>query len=152
MVQLSFYTGTNRDATYQPPQNWKSSGGQDHLDLQPEGFTQVTARISKWPVEPALAFDIEGLAQLKQRILTSLPEGSLQVVVLSEEVNPLQIDGGQTYLLELSYTYYGEKYACYCLVFDRKPEPLCFRLSCREADYQTLRPPFHRSLFTWQNL
>jgi hypothetical protein len=152
MPQLSFFTGTNKDATYQPPSNWSYSGGQDHLDLQPEGLSQAKARISKWPVEPALVFDSEGVAQLRQRILALLPEGSVQVEVRSEEMNPLQIDGKQTYLFELSYTYYGERYACYCLILDRKPRPICFRLSCRESDYEALRPAFHRSLFTWQNL
>jgi hypothetical protein len=152
MPQLSFYTGTNKDATYQPPSNWSYSGGQDHLDLEPEGFSQAKARISKWPSEPALAFDSEGIAQLRQKILALLPEGSVQVEVWSEEINPLQIDSKQTYLLEVSYTCYGEKYACYCLILDRKPKPICFRLNCRESDYEVLRPAFHRSLFTWQNL
>jgi hypothetical protein len=72
--------------------------------------------------------------------------------VTSEESNPLLIDGKHTWLVELSYTYYGEEYACYCLILDRRPEPICFRLSCRESDYQALRPAFQRSLFTWQNL
>ena len=72
--------------------------------------------------------------------------------MISEESNPLQIDGRQTYLVELSYTYYGEKYGCYCLVADRKPEPITFRLTCRKSDYEKLRALFHRSLFSWQNL
>ncbi|HEX4665761.1 MAG TPA: hypothetical protein VH207_04100 [Chthoniobacterales bacterium] len=152
MPQLSFYTGTNKDATYQPPSDWSYSGGHDHLDLQPEGINQAMARISKWPAEPALAFDSEGLVQLRQRIIALLPQDSVEVEVRSEEMNPLQIDGKQTYLVELSYTCYGERYACYCLVLDRKPKPICFRLTCRESDYEALRPAFHRSLFTWQNL
>lgn len=152
MPQLSFHTGSNKDATYGPPPNWKCTGGRDYLDLQPDRATQAKARISKWPAEPALSFDPEGLAQLKQRILASLPEGSTEVELLSEEQNPLQIDGRQTYLVELNYTYYGERYVCYCLVLDRKPEPISFRLSCRESDYEKLRSDFHRSLFSWQNL
>lgn len=152
MPQLSFYTGTNKDATYQPPSNWSYSGGQDHLDLQPDGISQAKARISKWPAEPALAFDSEGVVQLRQRILALSPQDSVDVEVRSEEMNPLQIDGKQTYLVELSYTCYGERYASYCLILDRKPKPICFRLDCRESDYQALRPAFHRSLFTWQNL
>jgi hypothetical protein len=55
-------------------------------------------------------------------------------------MNPLQIDGKQTYLVELSYTCYGERYAYYCLILDRKPKPICFRLDCRESDYQGAAP------------
>lgn len=152
MSQLTFNTGSNIKATYQPPRDWKYSGSNDYLDLQPEGVAQVKARVSKWSSSPELSFDAEGRKQLTEKILASLPEGSEQVKILSEELNPLRINAKQTYLVELSYIYYGERFACYSLFLDRKPEMLCFRLSCRETNYQALREAFHRSLYSWQNL
>ena len=152
MSQLAFNTGTSDKATYQPPRDWKCSGGKDQLDLQPAALAQVTAKVTKLPPAPAIAFDAEGRRHLAEAIFGSLPAGSEQVKVESEELNPLQISGKQTYLIEVSYTFYGERFASYALILDRKPEPLCFRLSCRESQYQALRQAFQKSLYSWQNL
>ena len=152
MSQLAFNTGSRTKATYQPPRAWKYSGGSDYLELQPDGVVQVKARVSKAPASPDLSFDAEGRKRLTEKVVASLPEGSEQVKILTEELNPLQINGKQTYLVELSYVYYGERFACYSLFLDRVPEMLTFRLNCRESNYQALREQFHRSLYTWQNL
>lgn len=150
--QLAFSTGNRLKATYQPPRAWKYAGGSEYLELQPDGVAQVKARISKSPAFPNVSFDAEGRKRLTEQVIASLPEGSEQVKVVSEELNPLQIDGKQTYLVELSYVYYGERFSCYSLLLDRVPEMLTFRLNCRESSYQALRAEFHRSLYSWQNL
>ncbi|MGI8891414.1 MAG: hypothetical protein ACR2G0_11610 [Chthoniobacterales bacterium] len=151
MRELTFNTGLGPKAIYQPPREWKYSGGKDYLDLQPGGVTQVRARVSRWPFSPNLSFDPEGCKQMTEQVINSLPDGSEQVKI-REELNPLQICGKRTYLVELTYVYYGERFKCYTLLLDRKPEVLCFRLSCREANYETLREAFRRSLYSWQNL
>lgn len=150
--QLAFNAGTKDRVIYQPPRDWKYSGGKDRLDLQPKDMVQVKATVTKLPPDPTLAFDREGGKRLTETLVSSLPEGSEQVKVRSEELNPLQINGKPTYLVEVSYTYYGERFACYSLILDRKPEPISFRLSCRESDYQALREVFQKSLYSWQNL
>ena len=152
MSQLTFNTGTRDKASYQPPRDWKVSGGKDQLDLEPDGLAQARAKVTKWPSGPAIAFDAEGCRQLTEKMIGLLPYGSEKVKVVEEELNPLQINGKQTYLVELFYTYYGERFASYNLILDRKPEVICFRLSCRESSYETLRQAFQRSLYTWQNL
>ncbi len=149
MSQLAFNTGNRTKATYQPPRAWKYSGGRDFLELQPGAVAQVKARVSKSPASP---FDAGGRKRFTEKVVASLPEGSEQVKILAEELNPLQIDGKQTFLVELSYVYYGERFACYSLFLDRAPEMLTFRLSCRESNYPALREEFHRSLYSWQNL
>jgi CHAD domain-containing protein len=152
MLQLAFNAGTKDRVIYQPPRDWKYSGGKDRLDLQPKGTSQVKATVTKLPPDSTLAFDREGGKRLTENLVASLPEGSEQVKVQSEELNPLRINGKQTYLVEVSYTYYGERFVCYSLMLDRKPEPISFRLSCRESDYQALREAFQKSLYSWQNL
>ena len=150
LAQLAFNNGTSHEATYQPPVDWKYSGGKDSLDLLPQNLAQAKATVTKW--RSPYSFDPDGLKQLTQRFVESLPEGAEQVKVQSEELNPLQIDGQPTYLVQLSYVYYGEKYACYALLLDRKAGPLSFRLICRAANYDNLRDAFQKSLYSWQNL
>jgi len=152
MWQLTFANGTSKKASYQPPQGWKYSGGRDSLDLQPPNIAQATAVIAKLPSTTQFSFDEEGRKQLREKAIASLPQGSQQAKITSDEMNPVQIDGCQTYLVEMSYIFFGQKFACYSLTLDRKPEAVSFRFNSREADYQHLRDAFQRSLFTWQNL
>jgi len=64
----------------------------------------------------------------------------------------LQIERNQTYLVELIFTFFGERFACYSLILNRQPEAISFRLTCRQKDYSQLRQVFQKSLFTWENL
>lgn len=152
MSQLAFANGARDRATYQPPAAWKYYGTKESLDLLPEGAAQAKAKISRWPGEGEFTFDPESCKELTQQFIRMLPEGSEQVKVEAEELNPLQINAKPTYLVELSYAYYGAKFRGYFLLLQRKPEALGFRLLCRAADYEKLRGEFQRSLYTWQNL
>jgi hypothetical protein len=152
MPQLAFANGEKERVTYQPPANWKYMGSKEGLDLLPEEAAQARAKVTKWSSEAEVSFDEENCKVLTKGVLALLPEGSEQIRVESEEHNPLQIDGKQTYVVEVSYTYYGAKFRGYFLLLQRKPEALSFRLICRAADYDKLRVEFQRSLCSWQNL
>ena len=152
MSQLTFQAGGDSPATYQPPPGWKYSGGRDALELAPENISQARAKIAKIPARSVVTFDEEGLKRLRDDAINSLPQGSEQVTVTNVELNPLQIERNQTYLVELTFTFFGEKFACYSLILNRQPEAISFRLTCRQKDYSQLRQVFQRSLFTWQNL
>jgi len=150
--QLSFQSEADSRATYQPPLGWKFSGTRDVLELTPENISQAQAKIAKVPAGSAVRFDEEGLKELRDETINSLPEGSQQVAITNLELNPLQIEQNQTYLVELTFTFFGEKFACYSLTLGRQPEAISFRLTCRQKDYSELRRVFQQSLFTWQNL
>jgi hypothetical protein len=152
MSQLVFSNGTKEKAMYQPPVGWKYAGDQNSLDLTPEDVTQARATITKWPATTPVSFGPEGRKQLVQQFISMLPEGNQEVKVESEELNPLKINGKQTYLVELTYTNYGARFSSYSLLLDRRPEAICFRLTCRAGDYEKLREAFRRSLYSWQNL
>ena len=149
--QLTFANGHEPKASYQPPRDWKCTGTKDQLILQPENLSQASAKVTRLPEGEVIAFDDAGKGQLRQKALFSLPPGSQDPEVSSEQLDPLQIDGLHTYLIEVRYTFFGEKFACYSMTVDRKPHALNFRLICREKDYATLRKAFEKSLYTWQN-
>ncbi len=152
LSQLAFEAGGDSPATYQPPPGWKYSGNRDALELTLENIPQARARIAKLPAGSGIRFDEEGLKRLREEAINSVPQGSEHVAITNVELNPLQIEHKQTYLVELTFTFFGEKFACYSLTLDRQPEAISFRLTCRQKDYSELRQVFHKSLFTWQNL
>jgi len=150
--QLIFDNGRLPKVSYQPPQDWKYSGQKDQLVIQPDKLSQASARMVKLPENEVITLDQAGREQLKREALLSLPNGSEDAEVRSEQVDPMQINGLHTYLIELKYVFFGEKFACYSLTVNRKPRALNFRLTCRERDYKELRKAFEKSLYTWQNL
>ena len=150
--QLAFSNGRQPKVSYQPPRDWKCTGGRDQLVLQPIALAQATAKIIKLPLSETIALNEAGREELKRKALLSLPEGSQDAEVISEQLDPVQIDGLHTYRVELKYVFFGEKFACYSLTVDRKKQALNFRLCCREKDYEDLRNAFEKSLCTWQNL
>jgi hypothetical protein len=152
MSQLTFQAGGDSPATYQPPPGWKYSGGRDALELAPENISQARAKIAKIPARSVVTFDEEGLKRLRDDAINSLPQGSEQVTVTNVELNPLQIERNQTYLVELIFTFFGERFACYSLILNRQPEAISFRLTCRQKDYSQLRQVFQKILITWENL
>jgi hypothetical protein len=152
MWQLRFETGTNKKATYNPPPGWVYSGGSNHLDLRPEGKTQFRVIIAQEKPEELIPFDDEGRKALTEQALRALPQGSEQTRVETQALSPLQINGKETYLIELSYTYYGEKFARYCLLLNLKEKRLRFELTCRESDYKELSQAFQKSLYSWRNI
>jgi hypothetical protein len=150
--QLAFQNGNLAKVSYQPPRDWKYSGSKDQLLLQPEQVSQASAKITKLPEAEVINFDNPGKEELRQEALRSLPDGYQHPEVSSEQVDAFQINGLHTYLVELKYTFFGEKFACYSMTVNRKPHSLNFRLICRERDYPDLRKAFEKSLYTWQNL
>jgi len=150
--QLAFGKGTKEEVTCDIPNDWKYSGSRNQLELQPPRLSQTSIKITQQPRGSAIVLDAAGQILLKEKAIASLPEGSQQIKVENEELNPLQIEGKQTYLVELSYVSFGEKFATYQLYLDRNPQPIVFRLSCPQKDYPELRQTFHKSLFSWQNL
>lgn len=150
--QLAFENGRKGKATYDYPTGWTYSGNRNQLELQPPRLSQTSIKITLQPRGSRIALDAEGQKELKEKAIASLPQGSEQIKIENEELNPLKIEGQETYLIELSYVAFGERFDCYQLYLDRNPQPIVFRLSCPQKDYPELRQLFHKSLFSWQNL
>ena len=62
------------------------------------------------------------------------------------------IQGKETFLVTISYAYYGQKYRRSILFLNRGNEQIRSQLTCREADFDGLQAAFFHSQFTWQNL
>jgi len=152
MWHLAFETGLNQKATYQPPDGWLYSGGTNQLTLQPPGKNQIQVAITKTPLKAPASLDEKTRKKLAEEALASVPKGSEQQKIESEQANPLRISGKDTYLVQLTYTFYGEKFSRYCLFLNNKTYQLRFQLTCRESDYKELSKAFQKSLYTWQHI
>jgi len=152
MWQLSFETGTNRKAFYNPPTGWLYAGRTNYLELRPDGKAQSRAIVVQEMLKEPISFDNDGRKRLVEEALRALPQGSENARVVTEALSPLQISGKDTYLIELSYTYYGEKFSRYCLLLNLGEKRMRFEFTGREDEYKEFSLAFQKSLFSWRNL
>ena len=149
--RLAFSDGATT-VTYQSPRGWEYSGNSTQLTLRPPNKTQAEATVTRVPLPQPGSFDEESLKKLVSEAIALLPKGSENINVVSQEKNPLMIQGKETFLVTLNYTLFGQKYARSILILNRGKEQIRSQLTCREADFKELQQAFLRSQYTWQQL
>jgi hypothetical protein len=146
------FSDAGKTVTYQSPRGWEFSGNSTQLTLRPPNKTQVEANITRVSLSQPGSFDDESLKKLVSDALALVPKGSENISVVSQEKNPLLIRGKETFLITLSYTFFGQKYGRSILFLNRGNEQIRSQLTCHQADFDELHRLFFRSQLTWQNL
>jgi hypothetical protein len=149
--QLAFSDGAIT-ITYRAPSNWHYFGNANQLVLRPPNKPQAEATITKIPLSQPVRFDDETVKKLITEITAAVPKESKAITVVSEQRNPIIIDGKETFLVILDYTLIGQAYRRSILFLNRATEQLRFQLTCREVDFEDLQATFFRSQFSWENL
>jgi hypothetical protein len=149
--QLAFSDGS-KIVTYAPPRGWDYSGSATQLTLRPPGKSQAEAKITKVALSQPASFDVETVNKLVQKAIASVPPGSTNIQLVSQEKNPLMIERKETFLVTLSYSSYGNAYNRSILLLNRGTEQIQFQLDCRQADFRELQSAFLDSQHSWQNL
>jgi hypothetical protein len=152
LKQLAFSNGTGKDATYSPPRGWDYSGSANQLTLHPPNKSQAEATISRISLPEPASFIDETVKKLVNEALASVPKGSTNVQLVSQEKNPLMIERKETFLATLNYNFFGEAYGRSVLFLNRGKEQIRFRLTCRQGDFKELQKAFLASQYSWQNL
>jgi hypothetical protein len=151
LKQLAFSDG-GRKVTYQSPWGWEYSGSASQLILHPPKKTQASATITKIPLSVPGSFDEASVKKLVAGATAQIPSGSTNVTVVSQETNPLRINRKETFLVILSYDFFGENYNRSIFFVNREKEQIQAQLTCRKADFAELQKAFLGSQYTWQNL
>ena len=149
MPDLMFRDGHN-DIAYTPPGNWKYEGDSSKFLLVPNNKVQAEASIEKAPLPITAVFDEEGMKQLTSKVLASVPQGSQKVTIVSQEKDPLRINGKETFGLTVSYIFFGQAVTTSVIFCNRGKEQLEFKLFCHSADFAELNKLFRGSLYSFQ--
>jgi hypothetical protein len=149
---LSFSDGSGKDVTYGPPTGWEYSGSSTRLILHPPRKPQADGTITRINVNQPAVFDDETMSKLTAEVLASVPEGSTNVTLVSQEKNPILIAQKETFLVILSYIFYGETYQRSMMFLNRGNEQVRFQFVSHAVDFKDLQAAFQRSQSTWHNL
>jgi hypothetical protein len=149
--QLAFSDGSET-VTYAPPRGWDYSGSAAQLILRPPSKSQAEAKITKVILSGPASFEEETIKKLVQEVMASVPNGSTEIQLVSQERNPLIIERKETFLVVLSYNLYGGAYSRSILFLNRGKEQIRFQLTSRQSDFKELQKAFLASQYSWQNL
>ena len=151
MRRLVFFDGPER-VTYTPPADWEcASTNENLLLLRPHG-TRGEATIRRVDLARPETFDEETTKRLTEEVLFSVPRGATNVGLVSQQNNPLIIEGKETFLVIIKYDFYGEPQSRSVLFLDRKKDQMRFQLTSPRSNFQHLQEVFRSSYFSWQNL
>ena len=101
--------------------------------------------------QPAI-FDEQSRKKLTGEALGGVPGGSTNITLVSQEMNPVKIGGKETFLVIVSYVFYGEQYARSVMFLNRGSEQVRFQLAIRANDFEDLQRAFLASHISWTNL
>jgi len=150
--RLAFPDGGNNEITYIPPAGWEYVGSATRLALHPRNKSQAEGTVTKVSLPEPASFDEESLEKLALEAMGSLPLGSTNVALASQQKNPVFIGGKETILVTVSYTSHGEKFGRSLMILNRGKEQIRFQLVSRLEDFAELQSAFLNSHFGWENL
>ena len=149
--QLAFSDGS-KIVTYAPPRGWDYSGSAAQLVLQPSNKSQADAKITKVALSAPASFDEETMKKLAQEATSSVPKGSTDIELVSQEKNALIIERKETFLVVLNYNFNSAAYSRSILFLNRGNEQIRFQLTSQHADFKELQKAFLGSQYSWENL
>lgn len=152
LKQLAFADGDGKVITYTPPKGWQYSGSAAKFTLHPPNKRQAEGSISKVSLSQPAIFNEETMKKLTEEALAIAPKGSTNITLLSQEKNLLLIERKETFLVTISYTFYGENYQRSIMFLNRGNEQIRFQFVSRAEDFKDLQSAFLASQFSWQNL
>jgi hypothetical protein len=147
--QKLIFQNDKQRVEYNPPPGWAFHGSAERVQLTPPKKSFAEALIEAVPLAAPQPLDEKFTKALEQQFISSLPSGSQFVEVVSEEQNPVPLDGNRTFEVTASYQLMGVKFLRSALFVNLPDTQLIFRLAARNDDFEALHNEFKRSIFSW---
>jgi len=145
--QLLFHQD-GRVISYEPPRGWVSHGSSSQLVLTPPGTGQARATVEQLSLAVPQIFAPTTIANLRQILLSSLPPDAEKVKLLSEEANPVRINGQDSYEIRAGYSYFGQDQQISVIFANLGDLQLRFSFIANKKDFEALYRAFRGSLFS----
>lgn len=136
--------------SYQPPPGWICALVGKHLYLKPPNQNFAAAQIKAVPLIASQPFDKIITAALTEQVLASLPEGTLNHVLLKEEMDTVSLNNHQSYEVTVSYEALGQTFRRSVLFINTPANRIVFKFTAREVSFDALHQAFRNSILTWE--
>ena len=147
--QLIFHEN-GRAITYEQPRGWTYSGDTNHIRFNLPDIGQAQAEMVQSPLLGPQTFNDATAKLLQNQVLASIPPGSQNATVISEEQNPVSINRQQTYAVIIGYSLSGQEYRLSVIFLNLPNTQVQFRVIARKQDFEEVNRLFRASLFSLQ--
>lgn len=151
-IPVLYFKIDGRTAIYQPPRGWSYTGSADSLHVYCSGEKPGDATVEKIPLPKPVAFDEAQMSLSAQTASQSLPKGSENLKLVSQEKNSLRIGNKETLETIVSYSFFGHAMQASILDVNLGTMILRFKLISEKKDFQVVHRQFRGSLFSWIGL
>ncbi|MEY2556750.1 MAG: hypothetical protein QOE34_175 [Verrucomicrobiota bacterium] len=139
-----------KQISYEQPAGWKYSGDSSHIRFTPPNLAQAQADIDQSSLPAPQDFNDETMKALQQKTLSSIPPGSAKAAIVTEEKNPILVNGHETYEVTVGYEAFGREFQTSVLYLNLPDTQLRFRATALKADFEKVHRAFRGSVFSWQ--
>lgn len=144
------FKDAGRIICYQPPSGWICTLVGKHLYLKPPNQNFAAAEIKAVPLIASQAVDKIIAAALTEQVLTHVPEGAENVLLVREEMNPVSLDHYQSYEVIVSYAALRQKFQRSVIFLNTPANRFVFKFTAREDIFDALYQAFRNSISTWE--
>jgi hypothetical protein len=149
--QQLIFQQDGRKITYEPPRGWRYYGDAAKISFTPADVPQAQAEIEQSLLPAPQNFDEEATVKLLQeKVLSSLPGNSQNVVVISAEKAPLMINRQETFEIIVSYQVSGVEFQRSVLFLNLQDTQVRFRVTARKQNFEAIHKAFRGSICSWQ--
>src|SRR4051812_18677961 len=148
-ANASFKDG-QRKVSIAVPRTWTCRGDASRLQFTPPNDAFAEAVIQSVPSKGVIRFDETIVQSLGQQVLASVPSGSQNVTLVSQQENPVILNGNLSYEFVVSYQTLGKTFLRSVVVVACPDEQLVFRLTAPKSVFDNLNRSFRQSIYTWQ--
>ena len=132
------------------PRTWNCRGDASRLQFNPPGQPLAEGTIQSMPTKGMVRFDEATVKVLEQQVISTIPSASQGVTVVSQQENPVIINGNLSYEFVVSYQALGKTFLRSVIVVACPDAQLVFRFTAPKTDFDDLNRSFRQSIYSWQ--
>ena len=146
------FNDSGRQVIYERPRGWTYSGGGSSIKFFPPQVGQAEGEIQQLPLKAPQIFDEPTVTALQNQTLAAVPSGSTDVALVSEQKDPIMVNGNHTYEVVVGYRYYGQDYQLSILFINLPDLQLRMRTIAKKDDFDKVHKAFRSSAVSFQGL
>ena len=146
-IPIILFSDAGKKISFQPPPNWKVSGGGSTLSLYPAEIADAALQLRAFPIKPLSPGVTEDLEKWCRAML---PQDASQPKLESENENVFTL--GELPSREFTYSYaaQGRRFTTSVAIVDwNERERLAVVVTARAADFPATYEAAMRSMFSW---
>jgi hypothetical protein len=144
------FKDAGRIVCYQPPSGWICTLVGKHLYLKPPNQNFAAAEIKAVPLIASQPVDKIIAAALTEQVLTHVPEGAEDILLVKEELNPVSLNHHRSYEVIVSYAALRQKFQRSVIFLNTPANRIVFKFTAREDIFDALYQAFRNSISTWE--